>query len=343
MKLFSLYRRSAGLIIGLFSLAALSLMSTAEAQVFYSENFNSGYDYTNHLSDQNGWSTNDVFTGATYTSAGGTARVGQSDGVGQVGSVSLSNGDRVGTLGGVYYPGTATPGRNNVTLGHGFSLGTASTVTINLDYVVTQSQAPNSSHDSFGFALRNTVGGTLFSIDFTRLVNTNDPRYATFDNIGYTAGANAPVTGNYAFQLGLRFHLTINVAGLGTANQTFKASFFQEDSATGLQNSSVFAIASNVAFTGTIANLAATWTLFSNATAPANGIASGYGSQGTNNTAYVAPGSNALYFDNISVAVPEPATYVLLGLGAFGLLAWRRRTLECGVASENGKNRTLSW
>ncbi len=320
IKSSSFQRQFAAVIAGVLGLAALSWTTPASAQVVYNENFNSGYNSAQSLSDQAGWTTNDEFTGATYNGAD----VGQSDGVSQVGGVALANGDLQGILGGVYYPGTAVPGTNAVTLGHGFALGSGLTASINLDYVVTQSQTPNSNHDAFGIALRNTAGGTLFSVDFTRLVNTNDPKYTTYDNIGYTSGSSTPVTA-LSFQLGLRYHLTITLNGRGTANQTFSASFFTEDSTTGLQNGGVFNVATNVAYTGTVAGLAATWNLFSNSTAAANGTATGFGSQGTNNTAYNAPGSNALYFDNIVVAVPEPSTYALLGVGAFGLMVLRRR------------------
>ena len=308
----------------LLGVTAVSLVSSSQAQVVYSENFNAGYDYTASLSDQNGWATNDTFTGATYSANGNTADVGQSDGVNVVSGASLSNGDRLGILGGVYNPTVAVPGNNAVTLSHGFNLGTSPTASINLDFIVTQSVAPNGNHDAFGFTLRNTAGGALFSIDFSRLVNTNDPRYTTFDNIGYTSGSTTPVVSAYAFQLGLRYHLTVTLNGRGTNNQTFSASFYNQDNSTGAQNGGVFSIANNVAYTGTVGNLAASWNLFSNNTAAANGTATGFNSQGTNNTAYISPGSNALFFDNIVVAVPEPSTYALLGLGVAGLVVGLR-------------------
>lgn len=46
-------------------------------------------------------------------------------------------------------------------------------------------------------------------------------------------------------------------------------------------------------------------------------------------------GEGALYFDNLSVsAVPEPSTYAALaGLGALGLVGWRRRTARVAAAN----------
>ena len=88
-------------------------------------------------------------------------------------------------------------------------------------------------------------------------------------------------------------------------------------------------MATNVVYTGTIADIAATWNLSNNTTANANGTQV---TGSTNNMAYTQGGSNVMLIDNLSIAVPEPSIYVLLGLGGFGLMLVVRRVRRTQAA-----------
>ncbi len=313
-----LHARPTGtLLASLIGAGMLTIAAGASAQqVAYSTNFESGYVYGQNLSDQNGWTTNDESTGATYNGAD----IGNSDDVGFVNGFSTTTSDHVGFVGGAFAPVYAYSGSGQVYLGHGFNTNGAATFAFNADYGVTASSGSFATRDSFGFTFRTASNGTatvpvnVFSVNFVP-ANTS----TSFDNISITSGATTigTTTVNTSFQLGFRYHLTVNVNVIAS---TFSASIYAE-TAGGAQMGAVFPIATNVGFTGTITDIAATWNLANTASvAPANGGTL----TGTNNVAFTSPGSNVLLFDNFAVTVPEPSTYAMLALGAFGLLAVRR-------------------
>lgn len=279
--------------------ALLLAAGGASAQTVFSANFDTGYAPANSLSTQNGWTTNDLDTGSTYTYNNGTrtGTIGQSDDVDFINNFGTSTSDYSATLGGNFAPGIVS-GRQAVTLSHAINLGTTTRATFNLDFGVTQSSGTFSSRDTFGFALRGAGGGDLISINFTPATSTT-----AFDNVGYTAAGSTNITNS--FLLNTRFHLTVSV---NVTAQTFTAALTGNDMN---GNPTTTTIATNAPYTGgSISDLAATWTLASGTNTP--------GSQ-AGTTAYTNPGSNFLVFDNIAVAVPEPSTYALLGLGVLGL------------------------
>ena len=315
------YSRLAKAVIpSVIGLAALAVVGNAHAQ--YSTGFDN-FNSQDSLSGQDNWDTNDGFTGATYTYPGSTApnaarSIGQSDGIEAVSNYQTGPLDQQGYVGGNNQNGGALPGTSTVFVTHSTGLAATSSFIFNTDYVVT---APGSNaHDQFGFSFLNSgainAGSSIFSINFQVASNNS----TTVDNVSYSLGGPAKATPVLSLTLNSRYHLTVNV-NVASTGSTFSA-FITAENPNGSVISGVGAqtIANNVAFTGSISQFAAYWQLANLTTSPANG-----GDQtGTNNTAYTAPGSNILLFDNVSTAVPEPSTYVLTGAGLLGLAAFAR-------------------
>lgn len=314
------------LTAGVLGVATLVLIPSARAQ--YSTNFDNLQGSTS-LSDQDGWVTNDEYTGSTYNATPGNANglreIGQSEDVTALDGFSTSASDQLAILGGVVnQAGGAVPGTNPVYVSHATGLPASSNVLLSTDYVVTPTGSTvRTSHDSFGFTFQNAAGGNLFSIDFVP-TSTNSN---TSDNVRYTVnGVQSAAPGVASFTLNARYHLVVSATVTGGTGGSFSA-FLTPENPTGGENGTRITLASNVAFTGTIADIAATWLLASNTTAAATGTNPTDVPPGgnTNNIAYTNGGNNSMYIDNFSITVPEPSTYALLGLGAFGLAAVRRR------------------
>lgn len=297
----------AALFVGAATLVAAQPAS-GQTQTVFSDNFETGYNYDRPVSGQNGWVSNDPFNAGASTQS---YDVGQSDDVAFVNGFSTTANDHVAAVGG--FATSIYPGRTDVRVSHPINIGSAATMSFNTDFGVTQSFGTFNAHDTFGFNFRNgdSTPANLFSINF--VVPNNGS--ATADNITYTAGTNSG-TAATSFQLGLRYHLTVNVNVTG---KTFSASYFRELADGTSAGEGVFTIATNVPYTGSIADVAAAWNL-------SNTSSSGTGA----NTYYTNPGSNLLLFDNVVVSIPEPSTYALLGLSMIGVAVYgfRRRAVQ---------------
>ena len=348
MNLFRMQPSFKGFSASLIALATVSLATVSSAQTqIYNEPFTPG-DYTTPaagtysdgqtLSDQNGWTTNDHYTGGYYTAPGGYPYgvIGQSDGVDSISNVSTSSSDYVGYLGG--YEGYGSPGTTSVTLNQ--SLPGASGATTNLTYssdflVGAPATTGNTAHDNFGIALTtgipvaNPVTGSVtvtpaISIGF--ILSTTNPT-ATNDNITYST-ATGTTTSAFAITLSARYKLTISV---NIMMHTYSAFYQGEntdgtlipyDPVTGTGGQAT--IVSNASYTaaGGITGYDVNWQLQNTTGTLANNL----GSAGLNNTAYTNRGSNALFFDNVLVTVPEPSIYAMIALGALGLGVAVRRS-----------------
>ena len=293
----------------------------------YSTTFDN-LDGGNSLSDQDGWLTNDEYTGATYntsTNASQAREIGQAETVTVVDGFSSSATDQLAVIGGlVNAPGGALPGHSTVYVYHPVNLGPSpANIVFSTDFLITPLGTLRPTHDSFGFTFQSANGATnLFSIDFVPATVNPD----TNDAIGYSVNG-VQVTTSFAntFSINARYHLVVS-ANLTAGGGNFSA-YIVPENGTGGENGARVTVASNVAFTGTIAELAATWSLANKtSTAPATGTnpADVPATGNTNTTAYTGGGQNSLFIDNLSI-VPEPSTYALLGVGAVGLAAAMRR------------------
>lgn len=315
----------------LVAAAALSLSTVASAQTVYTETFPAstgpGVPYVpgETLSDQGGWTTNDEGTGGTYTYSGNTGGfIGQSDGVNVIPNVSTSSTDEVGFLGGAYGKAVA-PGRSDVTLTHTLPASTAQTVNFSTDFLVTGPTTTNANHDTFGFAFTGgATNSTLFSVNFSLQTTTSGTTTTVnpdSDNITYTAGGTTTTTPYAISLLTQRYKLTVNVnVTVGTFSAFYQAED-QNGALTGAQATLVSGATYALAGTGNVTGYGALWSLTSTSTTGANNPMTA----GTNNTAYINAGTNALYFDNVLVSVPEPSTYAMLGVGVLGLAFAARR------------------
>ena len=208
------------------------------------------------------------------------------------------------------------PGRTDVSVSHATGFGASQSFSFNTDFVVTAPASSTDTHDNFGFAFQDSVGNSLFAINFAPPIDTT--KNLTTDDVQYTVGNNTTAK-NSSFSLGSRYKLTVNVNVLAGM---FSASYVPENQNGTASNLPSVAIATNVQYNGTISQFAAIWGL--NNSAHASGTPTVTDGTDTNSTAYTAGGSNVLLFDNLSTsvfAVPEPSTYALMGLGLLGLTA----------------------
>ena len=320
---------------GIFSsigLAVLALTSVAQAQ--YSTNFD-GLNATLPLSTQDGWGTNDVYDGSSYNPTGTAAMpapggyfdsqiryIGNSDGLTTQPTYRTSSTDQQAFVGGAANVGGGElPGTSTVYTSHPTNLSPTSNVSFNTDYVVTPpatnaNGAATDAHDGFGWTFQNNAGGNLFAIVFSTPSNGS----TAADNTTYRIGNGVAATAVSSFTLGSRYHLTVNVSVNAAGNGGTFSAFYIPQNLTGGNNGTAVTIANSIAYTGTIADIAATWNLTNSTTVNANGTQA---AGSTNNVAYTAGGSNVMLFDNLSI-VPEPSTYVLLGLGVVALGATLR-------------------
>ncbi len=263
-----------------------------------------------NLAGQNGWATSDPVgaTGGTQVN-GGTNYVG----VLGAGGNNFFAGQFGGAVGGIernptpttsapdVVPSTTSAGL--VSLYHALpTIGTQ--LVMNLDFAVTGSSASFPNTDSFAFSLRSADGTkSLISINFVPPTTSGTGQ----DNITVTAGgATTGTTTGSGVVFNAQYHLklTINPGASPQFGVTIT------DSANALAGSFSGSIAGGPITLQDVARFSADWSLADKAT-NANGGLTG-------------AGDNSLLFDNLTIAVPEPATDAMLALGLLGLVALAR-------------------
>ena len=223
----------------------------------------------------------------------------QPDFVGTVSSYSVPATDFVGYLGGLQLSNGIVPSVSPVYLFRPFTLGTTSAYAFNVDMAITRSGATYPNNDSFAWTFRTAAGANLFSVDFAPQTANDSNGARTTLAVRYTVnGAAQQPTGNGLLS-DAYYHLTVSVNV--TAKQ-FSVSLTPTGGTT-------MVLASNVSLgtndPSTLAQVAATW-----------------------NDNVANPGANTLIFNNYAVTVPEPSTWVMLGLGAVGVTVMFRRRAQ---------------
>ena len=277
---------------GLFAALFLTCGSFARGQG-YSTTFDTGFLPNYTLSGQDSWNTNDADNGATTS---GGQSIGQSDFVGIVQNYSASGTDNWAYLGGLDHANTV-PGSDPVFLYRPFTLAGLSSYSFNVDFGISSSTTyPN--RDAFAWTFQNSLGTSLFSVDFAPVTGAGNP-FA----VRYTVNGGAEVsTGNGLLSNSI-YHLSVSV---NVVAKSFSITLTPT-------SGSPVTLASNVSLgtlnASTVTDVAATWT-----------IASGT----TDNGGYTGAGGNALIFNNYAVT-PEPSTWVVTGLAAIALFVVVRR------------------
>ena len=263
------------------------------------------------LAGTNGWVTNDPVSGTSSDGAqkGGTDFVGNI--VGYTPTPPGTDywagvGDAVAGAGG------AEPGNSTVYVGHNPNVTGAASYTVQTELGITGPE-----QDTFGytFLAATTVGSTitasvnLFSVDFvpggSEIV---DGHSVNILNVDYSVNGGAlqatpdAIAYNSIYHLGLNVTNTPGAPTLGIVIADGNGNIF---------NDGTYALAADAL---TVNNVAATWIL-SNTTPDASG-------------AYPGAGANAMYFNNFTVTVPEPSTWMMMGVGAVGLAVLMRRRAQ---------------
>jgi hypothetical protein len=290
---------------GAFAALLVSFGSLAHGQG-YTTTFDpsEGYQANYTLSDQLGWVTNDESTGATIP-GNANIGIGQSDFVGILGGYSASGSDYWGLLGGGERP-YAVPGTSPVYLDHPFNVAGSASYNFNVQFSISSSATPYPNNDSFAWSFGTASNPTLFSIDYAPTTVVIGGISTTVDSVRYSVnGVQTPtgeaITQNTSFQLSVAVNVTGKSFGFSMTPTVAGASLPIVENGISL----------GTLDPSTVTQVAATWIL-SNTAADANG--------GLENG-----GSNSLLFNNYSVTVPEPSTWVMLGLGTVALLVMIRR------------------
>jgi hypothetical protein len=214
-----------------------------------------------------------------------------------------------------------------------YNLG-ETTKSIHFDSTFYFLQGLNSKpQDSFGWTLFNTSGNALMSINYTpkSATGTNTQSYAvtasTYGSDGvvnqtlYRTGGSvfSPITNN------VNVHLGFDITGIGTTNQAI--SLFNYTNTFGVGGTGT--LLGTTAIQGTnysnvggddISSLALTWTLANNSSRYYTNT------DGSTYLAYNNYGFNSIQVANLTVAIPEPKTWALMGIsGLIMVLALRRK------------------
>ena len=302
-------------IIPLLAFMAFTLVAgdTAHGQVLYGTTFdgtttspyNDSNPYTqgSDLVTQGGWTGNDdpsTQEGTSTTYHGGlNSVVAGSFGPGNPPTAS----GNAGNLDGEIIPAdpnsggfTNYPGQTKVFVAHPFTLTQAALTNgyaLNTDFNVS-APLTTTVASGYGFAFLNASNANVVSVNFVK-----DTTSSGQDDVEYQVGTGSLVnTGNGAIKLGANTHLTLSV---NVAKNTFNiviggVSLFQNPVSLGAANSGA-----------SVTQAAALQFIAGTATADGNG-------------GYMGAGDDQINFDNFSITVPEPSTYLMMGLGLLGLV-----------------------
>lgn len=291
--------------------------SAAHGQTLYGTNFdgpattapyNDTGTYVPDIMDlvgQNGWFGNDdpsVQTSPT-TYKGGLNSVVNPDGIGAAGNNGGQLQGQVSftSLGPPPVTSTVYPGQASVYVAHGFALPGSANYTFDTDFAITTSS--NTFASGYGFGFLNSSSANVLSVDFVQ-----NPNNTLQDLVEYKVGTGTLQTipsgmTLAAIDLNQQEHLNISVnVSAGTFSITIGGN----------------PLLSNASLAGadptTSSEIAAEQFVTGSQTPDGNGD-------------YTNSGADSLTFDNFIVAVPEPSTYAMIGLGVVamvGIMRFRR-------------------
>ena len=239
--------------------------------------------------------------GATLSAQNGwtTNDNNQPDYVGTVSNYSVPASDYVAYLGGLGLSNGIVPSASPVFLYRPFTLGATTAYAFDVDMAITRSGATYPTNDSFAWTFQNTAGTNLFSVDFVPTTTNDSNNARTTLAVRYTVNGGTQTTTGNGLLSDAYYHLTVSVNVL--ANQFSIA--LTPTGGTALTLASNVSLGANLA--GTLGQVAATW-----------------------NDNVANPGGNALIFNNYAVTVPEPSTWMMMGLGLVGFAVALRRKAQ---------------
>jgi hypothetical protein len=153
-------------ILPLFTLALTGISNGAG----YSTNFNSGYDNSQAVAGQNGWTINDATTDLSFF-------------------VTYNTTD-AGAIGGYY----TSPALGNVRLSHSLSLPLTQT-SLGADFAIVPSTVAFPGRDTFGWSVYNGSGLNLLTLQFEP-----DSLNQTLLNVTWSTGAGSATSTGWAVQ-----------------------------------------------------------------------------------------------------------------------------------------------
>lgn len=180
--------------------------------------------------------------------------------------------------------------------------------------------------DTFGWAVKDTQGNQLLSLKMANEANVKDGQNydtAVYGYQGSWTGTELGTNGGQA-ELGLlnRGEYTVFEIAVDTLSQTWSASFA---AGSNVDASMQYTFVAGAALLNTgyaVGALSALWNLEDTSTTSVN-----YLGNGNPVTLYTGAGGNTMIMDNIRVtatAIPEPSSWVLLGVGSVILLGIRK-------------------
>jgi hypothetical protein len=210
-------------------------------------------------------------------------------------------------------------------------------------FYLWQGSASRPQQDTFGWTLFNKSGNALLSINYVptyapgaypsnnSLNQTYSLTATSFASNGTTNQTLLKISGNPLDKLSINnnAHFGFDVSGLGTANQTISVYNYTNTFGYGGNGGTGTLLGtttlngsdySNIQGGTDIAALGLTWSLASSANRTYTNT------DGSTYVAYTNYGNNSIAVANLTIAVPEPQTWVLFGLsGLIVVVALRRR------------------